>query len=331
MSPGNWHVGEGEAGVRLDRAVAARLDLPRNQIQEWIRAGHLTVDGVAQPKPGHLLRAGEQIAWNPPARGESRVVAEEGELRLLYEDEDLVVLDKPAGLTVHPGAGQATGTLAHRLLARFPEMAGVGGPCRPGIVHRLDKGTSGVIVVARTAESYRALTAAFAARRIGKRYLAIVHGTPKLAQGTIEAPIGRHASERKKMTVRSDGRPATTRYRTIASAAGLALVELELLTGRTHQIRVHLKHLRHPIVGDTTYGEARHRELAAAPGRTVRVFPRPALHAWRLAFEHPRTGAAMRFEAPLAEDMHLLWLALAGVEPHLPSDPRDFSDPGEPR
>lgn len=321
MTSGRWRIGDSEAGVRLDRAVALHLDLPRNQIQEWIRAGHLTLDGATEPKPGHLLRAGEEIAWSPPARSDSRVEAEAGELRLLYEDADLVVLDKPAGLTVHPGAGQSTGTLVHRLLARFPEMAGVGGAGRPGIVHRLDKGTSGVIVVARTPESYRSLTAAFASRHVEKRYLAIVHGTPKAPQGTIEAAIGRHPVERKRMTVRADGRPATTRYRTIASAAGLALLELELLTGRTHQIRVHLKHLRHPIVGDATYGEARHRELAKAPGAKVRIFPRPALHAWRLAFEHPRTGVRMRFEAPLAEDMHLLWVALAGVAPPLSSDP----------
>lgn len=322
MTPGSWRVGEGEAGVRLDRAVALHLDLPRNQIQEWIRAGHLTLDGAIEPKPGHLLRSGEVIAWTPPERTDSRVEAEAGELRLLHEDADLVVLDKPAGITVHPGAGQSTGTLVHRLLARFPEMAGVGGPGRPGIVHRLDKGTSGVIVVARTPESYRALTAAFASRHVEKRYLAIVHGTPKALQGTIEAPIGRHPVERKRMTVRTDGRPATTRYRTLASAAGLALLELELLTGRTHQIRVHLKHLRHPIVGDATYGEARHRELAPAPGRSVRSFPRPALHAWRLAFVHPRTGSQMRFEAPLAEDMRDLWQNLAGVEPALPADSR---------
>ncbi len=319
MNTGSWRVEAEQAGVRLDRAVALHLDLPRNQIQEWIRSGLLTVDGVAQPKAGHLLRAGEEIAWVPPERGESRVQAEEGELRLLYSDDDLVVLDKPAGLTVHPGAGQSTGTLVHRLLASFPELAGVGGPGRPGIVHRLDKGTSGVIVVARTPEAYRALTAAFASRQIEKRYLAIVHGTPKQLQGTIEAPIGRHAVERKKMTVRADGRSATTRYRTIASAAGLALLELEILTGRTHQIRVHLKHLRHPIVGDATYGEARHRELAAPTGRTVRIFPRPALHAWRIGLAHPRTGALMRFEAPLAIDMSDLWSTLAGGPPPLPS------------
>lgn len=318
MTAGAWRVERDEAGIRLDRAVAQRLDLPRNQIQEWIRAGHLTVDGVAQPKPGHLLRGGEEIAWNPPQRGESRVEPESGELRILHSDEDLVVLDKPAGLTVHPGAGQSTGTLVHRLLASYPEMAGVGGPGRPGIVHRLDKGTSGVIVVARTAAAYRALTAAFASRNVGKRYLAIVHGVPKAPQGTIEAPIGRHPVERKRMTVRADGRPATTRYRTLASAAGLALVELELLTGRTHQIRVHLKHLRHPIVGDATYGEARHRELSAAARHGVRAFPRPALHAWRLAIPHPASGQTLRFEAPLAEDMRALWLEIAGAEPPLP-------------
>ncbi len=320
MSEGTWQVGEDEAGARLDRAVAARLDLPRNQIQEWIRAGHLTVDGVAQPKAGHLLRAGECIAWKPPERGESRVVAEEGELRLLFLDDDLIVIDKPAGLTVHPGAGQSTGTLVHRLLGRFPEIAGVGGPGRPGIVHRLDKGTSGVMVIARTVGAYRALTADFASRRVEKRYLAIVHGAPKSLRGVIEAPIGRHASERKRMTVRTDGRPATTRYRTVASASGLALVELELLTGRTHQIRVHLKHIRHPIVGDATYGEARHRELASAPARTVRTFPRPALHSWRLAFAHPCSHAPLRFEAPLAADMLELWQSLAGAPPALPPD-----------
>ena len=322
MTSGSWRVGDEESGARLDRAVATRLDLPRNQIQEWIRAGLITVDGVTLSKPGHLLRPGELVVWEPPVRSESRVTAEEGALDFLYSDEDLVVLDKPAGLTVHPGAGQSSGTLVHRLLAHFPEIAGVGGEGRPGIVHRLDKGTSGVIVVARTAESYRALTAAFASRRIEKRYLAIVHGAPKLDRGTIEAPIGRHAVERKRMAVRANGRPATTRYRTIASAGGLALLELDLLTGRTHQIRVHLKHLRHPIVGDTTYGEARHKELATAPGRTVRSFPRPALHAWRLAFEHPRTRNPMRFEAPLPEDMRHLWAALAGAEPILPPEQR---------
>ncbi len=318
MTSGTWCVGAGEVGTRLDRAVASHLDLPRNQIQEWIRTGHLTLNGLPSPKPGQALRTGDRIAWDPPAREESRVLPEAGELALLFCDDDLIVLDKPAGLTVHPGAGQSTGTLAHRLLDRFPEIAGVGGPGRPGIVHRLDKGTSGAMVVARTAAAYRALTADFASRRVGKRYLAIVHGTPRSPQGTIEAPIGRHASERKRMTVRSDGRPAITRYRTLASAAGLALLELELLTGRTHQIRVHLKHLRHPIVGDATYGEARHRELASSPGRTVRSFPRPALHSWRLAFEHPRTRGEMRFEAPLADDMLALWFALAGSAPALP-------------
>jgi 23S rRNA pseudouridine1911/1915/1917 synthase len=318
VSPDSWRVDASETGVRLDRAVAARLDLPRNQIQEWIRAGNLTVNGLPQPKSGQLLRAGDLIAWNPPERGESRVVAEQGELRLLFVDDDLIVLDKPAGLTVHPGAGQSTGTLVHRLLAHFSEIAGVGGAGRPGIVHRLDKGTSGAMVVARTAHAYRVLTADFSSRKVEKRYLAVVHGSPKQGAGTIDAPIGRHAVERKRMTVRTDGRPSTTRYRTIASAAGLSLLELALLTGRTHQIRVHLKHIRHPIVGDATYGEARDRELAAEPRRAVRAFARPALHAWRLAFEHPRTQVRMRFEAPLAADMVALWTSLAGAGPTLP-------------
>ena len=237
---------------------------------------------------------------------------------MLFGDDDLIVLDKPAGLTVHPGAGQSTGTLVHRLLDRFPEIAGVGGPGRPGIVHRLDKGTSGVD--GRGAHC-GGLPGADGGLRLAPGGQTLSRDRPRHSQtpqGTIEAPIGRHASERKRMTVRSDGRPAITRYRTLAAAAGLALLELELLTGRTHQIRVHLKHLRHPIVGDATYGEARHRELASGPGRAVRSFPRPALHSWRLAFEHPRTRGEMRFEAPLADDMLALWFALAGSAPTLP-------------
>ncbi|MEO8277004.1 MAG: RluA family pseudouridine synthase [Thermoanaerobaculia bacterium] len=318
MSPESWRIDVGETGIRLDRALASRLDLPRNQIQEWIRSGNITLDGVTLPKPGHLLRKGELVLWTRPATVESRVIAEAGDLQILGLDDDFIVLDKPAGLTVHPGAGQSTGTLVHRLLSRFPELAGVGGPGRPGIVHRLDKGTSGVMVVARTGAAYRALSSGFASRRMDKRYLAIVHGVPKEPHGTIEAAIGRHAQERKRMTVRADGRVAITRYRTLASAPGVSLLELTLLTGRTHQIRVHLKHLRHPIVGDPTYGEARHRGLPVQIAKILAGFPRPALHAWRLRFEHPTGEGAVEFEAPLPEDMTTLWRTLAGTEVLLP-------------
>ncbi|HKH47878.1 MAG TPA: RluA family pseudouridine synthase [Thermoanaerobaculia bacterium] len=294
------------AGERLDRHVAARLDLPRNQIQKWIRDGAVRLDGK-EAKPSTVVEPGHRIDCHPPERRDERVQPEPGELTLLYEDPQVVVLDKPAGLTVHPGAGRTTGTLAHHLLARYPEMAGVGGEGRPGIVHRLDQGTSGVIVVARTPAAYARLARAFASREVEKRYLAIVYGEPSPRAGLVGAPIGRHPVERREMIVRKDGRPARTGYRTLAAAAGIALVELDLLTGRTHQIRVHMKHLGHPLVGDPVYGEARWRGLPRPIQAPLRDFPRPALHAWKLAFRHPIEETPMSFEAPVPEDLRGLW------------------------
>ena len=302
----SWTVGPGDAGERLDRHVAARLDTPRNQVQRWIQDGLVRVAG-REAKASYPVAPGDVIECSPPAPSDDRVQPEEGDLRVLYEDADLAVLDKPAGLTVHPGAGRTTGTLAHHLLARYPEMAGVGGPGRPGIVHRLDQGTSGVIVVARTAAAYHRLARAFAAREVDKRYLAIAYGEPKPSAGMIDAPIGRHATRRKEMTVRSDGRPARTGYRTLAARAGIALVELDLATGRTHQIRVHLKHLGHPLVGDPVYGEARWKALPKPAQPVLRDFPRPALHAWRLGFE------GREFEAPVPADLRELWEGATGT------------------
>jgi len=302
----SWTAGPGDAGERLDRHVAARLDTPRNQVQRWIQDGLVRVAGRAA-RASYSVAEGDAIECSPPEPSDDRVQPEEGDLRVLYEDADLVVLDKPAGLTVHPGAGRPTGTLAHHLLARYPEMAGVGGPGRPGIVHRLDQGTSGVIVVARTAAAYHRLARAFAAREVKKRYLAIAYGEPKPPAGLIDAPIGRHATKRKEMTVRSDGRPARTGYRTLAARAGIALVELDLATGRTHQIRVHLKHLGHPLVGDPLYGEARWKALPKPVQAVLRDFPRPALHAWRLGFE------GRELEAPVPADLRELWEGATGT------------------
>ncbi len=313
---GGWTVEPDPAGIpegeRLDRHVAARLGVARNQVQRWIDEGLVTVNG-REAKPSTVLAAGDRVECNPPEPKEERVVPERGDLRILHEDEDLVVIDKPAGLTVHPGAGRSTGTLAHHLLDRYPEMAGVGGPGRPGIVHRLDQGTSGVMAVARTAESYARLARAFASREVGKRYLGIAYGAPSPASGTIEAPIGRHPQKRKEMTVRSSGRPSRTGYRTLSSKAGISLIEMDLATGRTHQIRVHLKHIGHPLVGDPVYGEARWKGLPRPIQAPLRDFPRPALHAWRLALEHPRTGEPLSFEAPVPEDMKILWETVAGI------------------
>jgi 23S rRNA pseudouridine1911/1915/1917 synthase len=304
-----WTAGPGDAGERLDRHVAARLDAPRNQVQRWIRDGHVRVAG-REEKPSYPVAEGDRIDCDPPAPKDDRVAPEEGDLRVLYEDADLVALDKPAGLTVHPGAGRTTGTLAHFLLARYPEMAGVGGEGRPGIVHRLDQGTSGVLVVARTAAAYHRLARAFAAREVDKRYLAVVYGEP--SEGIVDEPIGRHPVRRKEMTVRADGRPSRTGYRTLAARAGISLVELRLETGRTHQIRVHLKHIGHPLVGDPIYGEARWKGLPKAVQPRLRDFPRPALHAWKLALAHPIDGRRLEFEAPVPADLRDLWEGVTG-------------------
>jgi 23S rRNA pseudouridine1911/1915/1917 synthase len=307
----SWTAEPEAAGERLDRHVAARLDVPRNQVQRWIAEGLVRVNG-REAKPSAALAAGDRIDCEPPVPREDRVLPEPGDLRVLYEDEELVVLDKPAGVTVHPGAGRTTGTLAHHLLDRYPEMAGVGGPGRPGIVHRLDQGTSGALVVARTAGAYARLSRAFAAREVSKLYLGIAYGAPTPPTGTVEAPIGRHPQRRKEMTVHSGGRPARTGYRTIAAAAGISLLEMDLATGRTHQIRVHLKHLGHPLVGDPVYGEARWKGLPRPVQAPLRDFPRPALHAWRIAFRHPATGAPLAFEAPVPADLRSLWERVTG-------------------
>jgi len=314
-APRRLRVSPGAAGERLDRHLAERLDEPRNQVQRWIREERVLLDG-RPAKPSTVLAGGEEVAVDRPPPPPAGIEPEAGELSILHQDPALVVVDKPAGLVVHPGAGRAAGTLAHRLLARFPELAGVGGPGRPGIVHRLDKDTSGVLVVARSAEAYRALQRSFAARRVVKRYLAVVYGAPRPAQGVIDAPIGRHPERRKEMAVRALGRPgarpAVTRYRTLAAGAGIALLELDLETGRTHQIRVHLKSLRHPIAGDPVYGEARWRGLPGPAQAVLRDFPRPALHAWRLAFDHPVTGERLAFEAPVPQDLRGLWEEVTG-------------------
>jgi 23S rRNA pseudouridine1911/1915/1917 synthase len=310
----SWTVEEDAAGSRLDRWLAERYELPRNQVQQWIRDGRVLVAG-RPGKPGLALHGGERVECAPPPVPESdpRVVSEPGELTVLWEDPDVVVVDKPAGLAVHPGAGRPAGTLANRLMARYPELAGVGGAGRPGIVHRLDLDTTGALVVARTPEAYGALSRAFSQRRVDKTYLAIVYGKPEPPRGTIEAPVGRHARNRKEMTVRSDGRPALTRYRLLGAAGGISLLELGLLTGRTHQIRVHMKDAGHPLVGDPVYGEARWKAFPRTRRRPLETFPRPALHAWKLAFDHPtRPGERVEVEAPLPEDLRRLWEEASG-------------------
>jgi 23S rRNA pseudouridine1911/1915/1917 synthase len=320
----HWTVDPAAAGERLDRALAGYLNEPRNQVQRWIREDRVRI-GDLPAKASAVLTEGDIVTVRLPERGvDNRIDPEPGALAVLYEDAQLVVIDKPAGLTVHPGAGRSTGTLVHRLLARYPELAGVGGPGRPGIVHRLDRETTGALVVTRTAEAYRALSAAFAERRIDKRYLAVVHGAPP-AEGTIEAAIGRHPQRRKEMMVRPasqrGARPSITHYRTLGTAGGASLLEIDLLTGRTHQIRVHCKHAGYPLVGDPVYGEARWKSAPPAARARLRDFPRPALHAWSLAFEHPAEGRPVRLLAPMPADLRALWEGLGGSVPEASAAP----------
>jgi 23S rRNA pseudouridine1911/1915/1917 synthase len=255
------------------------------------------------------VREGDVVVVEIPPPPEVAVGPEEAPLRVIYEDADLAVVDKEAGMVVHPGSGNRSGTLAAALLHRFGTLSLAGGADRPGIVHRLDKETSGCLVVARSDAAHRALSAQFAGREVGKRYLAAVEGCPARPEGVVEARIGRDPHHRQRMAVVSGaaGKAATTRYRVLGVHGGSALVLCDLLTGRTHQIRVHLRHLGHPVLGDAVYGK---------PPRPGWV-PRLMLHAWRLTFTHPSSGERLTFEAPVPSEFRL-WTEAAAEAGGLP-------------
>ena len=307
MSPGAARqvaaaVEQPEAGTRLDVWLAARLpELSRTRIQALVDAGHVRVEGAAR-KASHRLKAGERVEAEIPPPPTEEMAAEAIPLEIVFEDEHVLVVDKPAGMVTHPGAGQRTGTLAAAALAHAPQMAGVGGPWRPGIVHRLDKGTSGLIVLAKTPQAYESLTSQLARRAVSRRYLCLVHGSMPRAEGVIDAPIGRDPRSRVRMAVTPEGRGkrAVTRFRVLERLRGASYIECRLETGRTHQIRVHLASLGHPILGDETYGgrgrgKAPHPELAALVGGLGGV----ALHAAGLSFLPPATGRSVKFSSPL--------------------------------
>ncbi|MDR7556746.1 MAG: RluA family pseudouridine synthase [Armatimonadota bacterium] len=284
------------AGQRLDAFLAARAPaLSRARIQALIASGHVTVPRLAgrRLRPAARLRAGDVVVLVVPPPAPAILQPEPLPLDIVYEDADVLVVNKPAGLVVHPGAGRTSGTLVHAVLAHCPDLPGIGGVHRPGIVHRLDKDTSGLLVVAKTEAALRSLQAQIAAKRATRDYLALVWGVPAPAAGTIEAPLGRDPRRRTRMAVRPDGRPAVTRYRVVEAFPEFALLEVRLVTGRTHQIRVHCAHIGHPVVGDPVYGRR----------RNPWGLRRQALHAYRLAFAHPRDGRAMQFEVPLPEDL----------------------------
>ncbi len=298
-------------GERLDQALARVFpDLTRSRIQGLIEAGHAQVDG----RPGKAalrLKGGERLTLQGPAPVAAVPVAEALPLTVLHEDRDLVVVDKAAGMVVHPGAGHASGTLVNALLHRVKDLAGVGGELRPGIVHRLDKDTTGCLVVAKHETALVALQKSFKTRAVEKTYLALVHGNPKVAEARIETLYGRHPVHRQRFTGKlKEGKPALTVYRVREAFDGAALVEVELHTGRTHQIRVHLSEAGHPLLGDGVYGAGRRPKGLAVEAQEV--VGRQALHAWTLTFPHPRTGRSLHVEAPLPPDFTAALKVLRG-------------------
>jgi len=281
-------------GLRLDQALATLFpQYSRNRLQAWLKSGHITIDGKRLPAD-HAVSGGEQVALRPPSVPDAAVPqAQRMPLKVVFEDAALIVIDKPAGLVVHPGAGQPDRTLLNALLAHAPALAAVP---RAGIVHRLDKDTSGLLVVAKTVSAQSELVKQLADRSMRRVYLAVVQGDPP-ASGTIDAPVGRDVRARTRMAVTNRGKPARTSYRVLERYGQAALVECRLETGRTHQIRVHFQHIRHPLIGDETYRRGTRHGIR---------FARQALHAAQLALVHPTTRKAVSWSAPMPRDMKRL-------------------------
>jgi len=301
-------------GERLDRVVALLGDVSRSRASAALEAERVTLDGKVVTLRSHRVREGEELIVTGFERDDVGAPAPDAGVPvvLLHADKDVLVVDKPAGLVVHPGAGNRTGTLVNGLLASYPEIVGVGSTARPGIVHRLDQGTSGALVVARSQTGYDSLVAQLAARSVGRRYEALSWGRFETANGVVDAPIGRSARDRTRMAVVGSGRPARTGYEVMATWDDpvVSRVACRLETGRTHQIRDHLSAIGHPLVGDGAYGG--HREGLE--------LGRPFLHAAHLSFDHPVTGARLSFEASLPDDLQNL---LAGLGPPIDGGPPD--------
>ena len=282
---------------RLDAwLAAAHPAISRSRWKQLIEAGHVFLNGIVVRKSNTALSSGTEISCTLPEPEPVGLVATDIPLAILYEDADLIVLNKPAGLVVHPAPGHAADTLVNALLHHCGDLQGIGGELRPGIVHRLDKDTSGVLVVAKNEAAVAALVAQFSSHSVRKEYLALVWGALKKPSGTVELPVGRHPVHRQKMAVTEKGRAAVTHYETFAAGPLATLLRVRIETGRTHQIRVHLAHLGHPVVGDSTYGRARQGLPADLS------IPRQMLHAHVLEIAHPRDGRPLAFTAPLPAD-----------------------------
>jgi len=297
------HAGPDDRGLRLDVFLARQLNhLTRSQIQMLNRSGGIRVEG-RQDKGGYRIRGGETIEVDLQRIAPLTLTPEQVPFQIVYEDDDLAVIDKPAGLVVHPGSGMKTGTLVHGLLFHFQSLSTSGGGERPGIVHRLDKQTSGLLIVAKNNAAHVRLSKAFQDRQIEKTYIALVHGKVPHDTGTIQLTIGRHPTQRTKMAAgKARGRSAYTEYHVLERAGSFSLLEVKIKTGRTHQIRVHLSAIGHPVVGDAVYGEKTYKEFA----KKFFSFDRYFLHASRLRFFHPTTGVLLEFHSPLPAELQKL-------------------------
>lgn len=313
-------VGEDGAGERLDRWITAQpIELSRSRVQRLIEAGAVLVDG--EPQPARLrLRGGERVAVHVPAPVSVDLVPDASvPFVLVHEDEDLAVIDKPAGVVVHPAPGHREGTLVHGLLARLGGLSSVGGRARPGLVHRLDQDTSGLLVIAKNDFTHHHLADQLRARTLGRIYRAIVWGQPNPEKDRIDLPLDRDPRSRKRRAVVEGGRRAITDYRIEARAEGASLLRVRLRTGRTHQIRVHLAHRGHPVLGDELYGGGEKRLSGAHPDHrhalslALREAGRQALHACELSLTHPRSGASLRWRSALPGELARAWEVLGGA------------------
>ena len=273
---------------RLDVFASELAQVTRSRAGALIRDGLVTVDGTAQTKAGFKLKPGMAVAVEVPEPVPTKARPEDIPLRIVYQDQDLAVVFKPSGMVVHPAAGNETGTLVNALLRHLDNLSGIGGEIRPGIVHRIDKDTSGLLLVAKNDMAHVSLSEQIKAHAVHRAYRAVVIGGFRQDEGTVDAPIGRHPTDRKRMAIVPDGRPAVTHWRVLEPLRGATLIECRLTTGRTHQIRVHMASIGHPVLGDPVYGP-RKSPYPVGGGQL--------LHAWRIGFVHPRTGEEMIFEA----------------------------------
>jgi 23S rRNA pseudouridine1911/1915/1917 synthase len=292
-----WRADESAEGERIDKAVTSLDDdWSRSAVQAWIKEGRVTVNGRTV-KANYRLEAGDEVIVSVPPVEELAVEPEPIPLDVRYEDEDVIVVNKPRGMVVHPAPGNTSGTLVNALLAHCRDLSGIGGVARPGIVHRIDKDTSGLLMVAKNDKAHQSLAAQLKAHSVDRVYLAVVHGNIPHSRGTVDAPIGRDPHDRKKMAINhKNGKPAVTHFAVLEHWQQASLIECKLETGRTHQIRVHMASIGHPLIGDPVYGPKKNRYPIQGQ----------ALHAKVLGFDHPRTGERIRLEAELPEDMEKL-------------------------